>query len=120
MNQGLSVAAPVFAGQASAAAALSAPAPLATLRREGAEAFARLGFPTTRNEDWHYTSVSQIAEGEFTAAVDGRASSLDAEALGPYTFGGQWPLVVFVNGRFAPSLSSLDALPDGVRVMSLA
>jgi Fe-S cluster assembly protein SufD len=121
VNQGLSVASPLFAGLASAAAEVDVPAPLATLRREGSEAFARLGFPTTRNEDWHYTSVNAIADAEFTAAVDGDASPLiDADALQPFTFGGQWPLVVFVNGRLAPALSSLDALPEGVRVMSLS
>lgn len=120
MNNGLSVAAPLFAGQASAAASVSVPAPLATLRKEGAEAFARLGFPTTRNEDWHYTSVSPIADGEFSAVGEIAASTLNADALRAYTFGAQWPIAVFVNGRFAPSLSSLNALPDGVRVMSLA
>ncbi len=110
-----------FAGQASAAAAVDTPAPLSALRRAGAEAFARLGFPTTRDEDWHYTSPAPIADSQFVAAVDRAAASLpDAAALAPFTFGGQWPLLVFHNGRFAPHLSSLRALPEGVRVMSLA
>jgi Fe-S cluster assembly protein SufD len=46
--------------------------------------------------------------------------TLDAAALEPYTFDGAWPLVVFLNGRYAPALSSLSALPEGVRVMTLA
>ncbi|HEY4131184.1 MAG TPA: hypothetical protein VGM50_11240, partial [Gemmatimonadaceae bacterium] len=35
------------------------------LRRAGFERFAALGFPTTKNEDWHFTSVAPIAEQEF-------------------------------------------------------
>ena len=113
--------APSFAGQASAAALLAAPEPLRALRREGADAFARLGFPTMRNEDWHYTSVAAIAEAQFVAATDRPRSALaDPSVLRPFTFGGQWPLLVIHNGRFAPELSSVRALPDGVRVMELA
>jgi Fe-S cluster assembly protein SufD len=112
-----------FQEQASAFAASAtdhAPAPLATLRTTGAEAFTRLGFPTTRSEDWKYTSVSALANTPFVAALERAVGTLDAESLAPYTFGGTWPLVVFLNGRFAPALSSLDALPEGVRVMTLA
>jgi hypothetical protein len=112
-----------FQAQASAFAAAASdrvPAPLATLRVAGAEAFARLGFPTTRSEDWKYTSVSSIANTPFVAAQDRAVGALGAAALEPYTFGGTWPLVVFLNGRYAPALSSIGALPDGVRVMDLA
>lgn len=111
----------VFTGQAAAAAAIDAPAPLSALRRAGADAFARLGFPTTREEDWHYTSAAPIADGQFTSAAERAGSPLPKAAeLAPYTFGDQWPLLVFHNGRFAPALSSLRALPEGVRVMSLS
>jgi Fe-S cluster assembly protein SufD len=110
-----------FTEQASAAAAAEAPAPLASLRQDGAAAFARLGFPTTRDEDWHYTSPAPIADATFVAATDRTATTLaDAAVLAPYVFGGRWPLVVFLNGRFAPELSSISALPEGVRVWTLA
>ena len=95
-------------------------APLTALRAAGAEAFARLGFPTTRSEDWKYTSVTAIATTPFAPAIERAVDTLDAAALEPYTFGGTWPLVVFLNGRYAPALSQLGALPDGVRVMTLA
>ena len=78
-----------FQAQASAfasAASDRAPAPLATLRAAGAEAFARLGFPTTRSEDWKYTSVSSIANTPFarprskTITVNIRTSPSAGEA----------------------------------------
>ncbi|WP_291159494.1 Fe-S cluster assembly protein SufD [Gemmatimonas sp. UBA7669] len=109
-----------FAEQAVAASVADAPGSLKGLRAAGAEAFKTLGFPTTRNEDWHYTNVSAIATAQYTPAADVAPVSLDAAALEPYTFGGTWPLVVFVNGRFNAELSRLDALPAGISVRSLA
>lgn len=108
------------------------PAWLAVVRHAGAEAFARQGFPTTRNEDWHYTSTAAIAEAGFagTAAATGDVEGRDA--LAPFTFGQPlgaagddgaapgWPTLVFVNGRFDAALSSRDALPEGVRALPWA
>ncbi len=109
-----------FAEQAIASSATEAPDTLRALRVAGADAFKTLGFPSTRSEDWHYTNVSAIASAQFVPAVDRPVGTTDAAALAPYLFDGAWPLVVFLNGRFAPALSRLDALPDGVRVMTLA
>lgn len=103
-----------------AASIVDAPGSVKALRVEGAEAFQTLGFPSTRDEEWRYTSVSSIATAHYDAAADRAVSTVDPTALAPYTFGGTWPLVVFVNGRFAPQLSDLSALPDGVRVLDLA
>jgi Fe-S cluster assembly protein SufD len=97
-----------------------APAWLESIRRAAFERFAALGFPTTKNEDWHYTSVSPIAEHEFTllTAKSGDVALADLE---PFTFGAaDWHTMVFVNGRFTPELSDLGALPDGVSVRDLA
>ena len=108
-----------FLEQASAAAASTAPAPLAKLRSAGSAAFAALGFPSRKDEDWHYTSVSDISSAHFTSPPPAAALP-SAASLSPFTFGASWPLIVFVNGRFAPSLSQMQKLPDGVRAMSLA
>jgi Fe-S cluster assembly protein SufD len=44
-----------------------------------------------------------------------------ADALAPFIFGQpEWPRLVFVNGRFDPSLSAMEALPAGITVASLA
>ena len=96
------------------------PAWLATIRQCAFERFQALGFPTTKNEDWHFTSVAPIAEAAFPplAAPGGDVKAAD---LAPFMFGAtDWPTIVFVNGVFTPALSSLDRLPDGVRVYDLA
>jgi Fe-S cluster assembly protein SufD len=98
----------------------SAPASLQAARRAAFERFAALGYPTTKNEDWHYTSVSPIADEEFVPLVS-RSGDVGRDELAPFTFGATgWHTMVFVNGRFEPSLSDLSALPKGVTVTDLA
>jgi Fe-S cluster assembly protein SufD len=96
------------------------PARVQALRQAGLEKFSALGFPTTKNEDWHYTSVSQITEEEFTL-LTARTDDAQPAQLDPFYFREQqWPTAVFVNGRFSPALSSLKNLPKGVRFEALA
>jgi len=104
---------------ADASAAASSTPVITSFRAEGAAAFARLGLPTTRNEDWLYTSVAMLNEREFTSAT-GTARVTDAD-LAPFLFGKEeWPRVVFVDGQWSETLSTLNHLPEGVRVQSLA
>ena len=95
-----------------------APAWLAPVRRRAMERFTELGFPTTRIEDWHYTSVAPIAEGDFTVRpeIGGMVTAAD---LAPHLVVDEWPRIVFVNDAFSPELSSLATLPAGVRVLPL-
>src|SRR5712692_11457663 len=48
------------------------PSWLRNLRRKGIEHFADAGFPTTRDEDWKFTSVAPIADRHFAPAHDGQ------------------------------------------------
>ncbi|HVB30506.1 MAG TPA: Fe-S cluster assembly protein SufD [Gemmatimonadaceae bacterium] len=98
-----------------------APEWVRALRSSALDRFTQMGFPTTKNEDWHFTSVAPIAERSFspltTPSGDVRRTDLE-----PYLFVAPdaWHLAVFVNGRFAPELSHLEHLPQGVRVIPLA
>jgi Fe-S cluster assembly protein SufD len=103
-----------------AAAEANGPAWLAALRRAGASAARAQGFPTTRHEDWHYTSTAQLAEAGYPTLTSASGAAGGAD-LRPFTFGhDEWPTAVFVNGRFDAGRSTLDRLPDGVRVLPLA
>ncbi len=103
---------------------------LDALRREGFERFESLGFPTTKNEDWHFTSVAAIAEQTFHPAMvsspdvtsEGSTAGMVAPAdLERFNFGELgWHTFVFVNGEFSEDLSSFAGLPKDVRVTSLA
>jgi len=96
------------------------PAWVDTLRAESLERFDRLGFPTTHDEDWRFTSVAPIAEGRFDLP-ESTTVVPSADDLSPF----QWPgataaTLVFVNGRFVDAASSVGSLPKGVFVENLA
>jgi Fe-S cluster assembly protein SufD len=88
-------------------------------RRAAFLRFSELGFPTVRDEDWRFTSVAVIAQTDFQIAPDDR-TRVSLDTLTPFTVPGMpCTRLVFVNGRFAPGLSSARELPKGVTVMSL-
>ena len=89
------------------------------LRKSGMETFRRLGFPTTKQEEWRDTNVSAVANTHFAPASVVTAQQA-AELFGQYTFGKQAAAeLVFVNGHYDPHLSTVSGLPQGVRVLSL-
>ena len=91
------------------------------LREEAATRFAELGFPTTRHEDWKYTNVSAIERHPYAPAPAGASAGVGAAQLETLLFTGiAAHRLVFVNGRYAPSLSGIGALPTGVTVGGLA
>ncbi len=96
------------------------PAWLAPLRARAMEQLQGYGFPTPKNEDWHFTNPAPITEAEFQPMPPAAGTLTAADVTGFQVGSTAWPVVTFVNGRFAPSLSRLDGLPAGVRLMSLA
>lgn len=93
---------------------------LHALRKQAIARFAETGFPTRDDEAWRYTNLGPIARTPFeiaapASAVIGRA---DLERLSFPVFA--CSVFVFVNGRFAPSLSAPRALAGGIQVGNLA
>ncbi|HLV26446.1 MAG TPA: Fe-S cluster assembly protein SufD [Gemmatimonadales bacterium] len=96
------------------------PAWLAERRRIARARLTSYGFPTQKNEEWRYTNISPILEANFPVAPSHTEHGVRAEHLDPYRYSSTWPLMVFVNGNFAPELSEIHALPDGVSVLDFA
>lgn len=92
---------------------------LPRLREKALDRFSAQGLPTTRHEEWKYTNVAALAKRPYAVGVAAAPSS--AIDVAPFTFAGLAPhLAVFVDGRFAPGLSRLGALPAGCTLGSLA
>jgi Fe-S cluster assembly protein SufD len=89
-------------------------------RRAAISRFAELGFPTTRHEEWKYTSVVPITKIPFKPAGH-ELRGLTANKVQLITFG-NWDCnqVVFVNGFYSAELSSHRQLPGAVNLGSLA
>ena len=98
----------------------TAPEWLRDVRRAAIDSFVKLGLPTTRHEDWRYTSVEPITSTDF-AVANGEAKLLRAEDLyGASFIDPAYNRIVFVNGVFCPQFSSIRELPAGVRVKNLS
>ena len=92
---------------------------LRKLRSDAFARFAEVGFPTSRDEDWRFTNISPVSQGQFLLARNG-VESVSGAQVKAFEFPGALRLV-FVNGHFAPALSSAaPASPTGVQVASLA
>jgi len=89
---------------------------LDALRSDARRAFDAEGVPGRRTEAWKYTRLTQLTDkvflpGDFAdvpAALPEGLNDLDAFR------------VALVNGRYAPGLSDLGGLPEGVWVTGLA
>jgi len=93
---------------------------LAEVKRSGLQWVAEHGFPTLADEDWKYTRVDAILDLPFEACVAGMNNGLSPSAIDELAGDLGGPRLVFVNGYFAPELSSLTTLPEGATVTSLA
>jgi len=100
-------------------------------RREAARAFAEQGLALERNEAWRFTDLRAFAglaqaEAISGAPAEGAASKetrAEATALPEWLDVQTWAQAarfVFVDGRFAPGLSSSGSLPAGVQLGRLA
>jgi Fe-S cluster assembly protein SufD len=90
------------------------------LRTEGISRFNATGFPSPRDEEWRFTPITPLVRGVFAPAGP-PSVVLAPEAISRFTFGtDQWPVLAFVNGRYAPELSRMPAQADRVVACSLA
>jgi Fe-S cluster assembly protein SufD len=89
------------------------PESVVALRLEGSRAFAASGIPTPKREEWRFTNLKQLSATPHASA-------------GPATVDiAPWKLsdvhrLVFVNGLYAPELSEIAELPDGVTICPIA
>ncbi|HEX2250972.1 MAG TPA: Fe-S cluster assembly protein SufD [Gemmatimonadales bacterium] len=105
-----------FAGVATA----ESPDWLERIRRAAMERFAQTGFPSAREEEWRFTPITPIVQGNWRPA-SGAEEEISWEQLAPFVFGHpEWCRLVFVNGEHAPSLSFAGNLPLGVVASSLS
>ena len=106
-----------------ASASSDIPAELHALRQSAIAKFEEVGFPTARrgNEAWKYTDIGPIARAAFDDLAPAPPVRVATEALDQHIMGGSvWNRMVFVDGHWVPSLTSMPSLPPQVTVTSLA
>ena len=91
---------------------------LRELRESAFARFCAVGFPTTRDEDWRFTNIAALVRTPFRLARE-RAVPVTVSDLVQWRMQGAAARMVFMDGRFAPQLSTWGALPELVTVNSL-
>jgi Fe-S cluster assembly protein SufD len=92
---------------------------LISARRAALDRFDHLGFPSTHDEEWRFTSVAPIADTSFALASAGSARlTVNDVASFDWSRGGAATLV-FVNGLYHEGLSQRTPLADGIRIEHL-
>jgi Fe-S cluster assembly protein SufD len=81
--------------------------------RENAATWAKeLAIPTKKDEDWRFTDLSSLLDIKFQSA--GKVQ-LDAEAIAPLVLPEcSQTRLVFVDGQYAPNLSSVADIAEGI------
>lgn len=87
---------------------------MVSLRREALDAFAKVGLPTTKDEEFKYLPLHALQETAFGPAYGATVDAGDVHGL-PYG-DADFATLTFVNGQYAPELSNPSGLPEGVFV----
>jgi Fe-S cluster assembly protein SufD len=95
------------------------PAWLRERRRDAATRLQLTGFPSPKSEEWRYTPLQGVLGREFRAGTEDFAALTLDDIDELLLRDNSHCRVVFVNGRFAPRLSQLDANAAALRVGSL-
>ena len=88
------------------------------LREDAWERFSAKGFPTTHDEDWRFTNIASLERIPFRRAekIDAAVLVKELEAV---CLDEAACRLVFVNGHFAPELSDVGTLPEGLEWCAL-
>ncbi len=77
-----------------------------------------LEIPTKQDEEWRFTDLSSLLEHRFQAA---NFVHLEPEAIAPLILPeAEHKRIVFVNGIYAPDISDIKEIPEGVFIGNLA
>ncbi|HEY9696324.1 MAG TPA: Fe-S cluster assembly protein SufD [Trichocoleus sp.] len=72
-------------------------------------------FPTTRDEEWRFTDLSELVQVRFEAMGD-HHSAVNIDSVSQFSLPEESTRLVFVNGVYASELSTLGSLPEGIIV----
>jgi Fe-S cluster assembly protein SufD len=93
------------------------PAAITATRLQALDRFQTLGFPTTRTEEWKYTSLTPLTRTDFALATPGARVDGAAKVLSRLCVSEQaLAELVFINGVFSEGASRIGELPAGLRV----
>jgi Fe-S cluster assembly protein SufD len=87
-------------------------------RKEALSNFSKLHFPSTKDEEWKYTSIAPLLKHNFAPSLEKK--NIPKEFIKSNLFDQmEHSLIVFINGSYSAEHSDLLNLPEGVVVGSI-
>lgn len=91
------------------------------LRKRAMDQVVRQGMPTTRHEAWKYTDVKRYLNRLVAVSAENVATEVSLEALAAFKLDDlDCHRMVLVDGKVSQALSSLETIPAGLRIESMA
>ena len=87
------------------------------LKKNAMLAFEKLGFPTTKHEEWKYSNVKKLVSQKFEFHAESNFSAENLETLQLPNLQGN--VLCFVNGVYKKELSTLKSPSTKLKVMTL-
>ncbi len=86
------------------------------IREAGVKRYQQVGLPTRHDEEFRFITLSQLGEIEFQPAYG--ATIHRGELASVSQFDDQFAYTIaFINGQFAPEISSVENLPQGLHLV---
>lgn len=96
------------------------PSWLRSIRESALFSYQHLEFPTTRQEEWKYTSVAPVVTTPFEMIDPSLQAPLTLKEVSSLTYGQDTPhRLTFINGIYSQKLSSVQLLPKNVQALGL-
>ncbi len=95
------------------------PSWLASFRDEAMASFRETSFPTAHDEAWKYTGLESLLKTDFIPAYEKPSNGLSQDSMRQPLGEARGPRMVFVNGTYSHSLSSLAGLPEKIKMVNL-
>ena len=94
---------------------------LTDVRREGFKNFNKKGLPTFKNEEWKYTSVSNLFKKEYHLTEDEVNTGISKSQVDEIRLPGfeNANELVFANGKFVPELSTIRSSKEQLVILPL-
>jgi Fe-S cluster assembly protein SufD len=92
---------------------------LQDLRDRAAIRVSEQAFPTTRDEEWRFTDLSELVQLKLEAASD-HYSSANLDSVNDFALPETSTRLTFINGVYAAEFSTIAQLPPGLIVSNLS
>ncbi len=94
---------------------------ISAIRKEGFNVFNKNGLPTYKNEEWKYTSISDLFKKEYRLSEDGLNTEISKSDIDGIRLPGNDKAneLVFINGKYVPALSTIRSSEDQLVILPL-